>query len=71
MAERDREQLTMTCPKCGVSGVAEVSTPESMFAKTEGFCVDSFPSGFSLAKDGRGSQSKTVVRHSCGTEFSL
>jgi hypothetical protein len=49
MADRDYDQLTMTCPKCGRSGVAEVSTTDSMYAKTEGFNVDKFPPGFSLA----------------------
>ncbi|MGY3531182.1 hypothetical protein ACVISU_003950 [Bradyrhizobium sp. USDA 4452] len=71
MAGRDRDQLTMTCPKCGLSGVADVSTTDSMFATTEGFSVDKFPSGFSLEKDGGGHQSKTVIRHSCGTTFNL
>jgi len=71
MAERDRDQLTMTCPKCGKSGVADVSTIDSMYAKTEGFSVDRFPPGFSLAKDGGGYQSKTEVRHSCGAVFKL
>ena len=71
MAERDREQLTMTCPKCGAVGVADVSTPDSMYAKTEGFSVDKLPTGFSLAVDGRGSRSKTEIRHSCGATFKL
>jgi hypothetical protein len=71
MAERDRDQLTMTCPKCGKSGVADVSTSDSMYAKTEGFCVDKFPPGFSLAKDGGGYQGKTEVLHSCGAVFKL
>jgi endogenous inhibitor of DNA gyrase (YacG/DUF329 family) len=47
MAGRDRDHLTMKCPKCGKSGVANISTPESPFAKTEGFMVDHFPPGFS------------------------
>jgi hypothetical protein len=71
MAERDREKLTIKCPKCGISGVADVSTPESMFAKTEGFSVDKLPSGFTVAVDGKGSRSKTEIRHSCGTTFKL
>jgi hypothetical protein len=71
MPERDREQLAMTCPKCGATGVADVSTPDSMFAKTEGFSVDKLPSGFSLAVDGKGSRRKTEIRHSCGGTFKL
>lgn len=71
MAERDRDSLIMMCPKCKTGGPAEVSTTESMFAKNEGFKVDKFPEGFSLAKDGGGSQGKTQVRHSCGTVFNL
>lgn len=71
MAGRDRDQLTMTCPQCGQSGVAEVSTSDSMFATTEGFSVDKFPAGFSLAKDGGGYQKNTEVRHSCGGVFKL
>ena len=71
MAGRDRDILTMTCPKCGKGGVAEVSTSDSMYAKSEGFSVDKFPPGFSLAKDGDGSQSKTEVRCSCGKVFGL
>jgi hypothetical protein len=71
MAERDREQLTITCPKCKTSGVADVSTPDSMFAMSEGFSVDKLPTGFSLATDGKGSRSKTEIRHSCGTTFKL
>lgn len=71
MAGRDRDHLTMKCPKCGATGVADTSTPESPFAKTEGFMVDKFPSGFTLEKDGNGSQSLTEVRHSCGATFKL
>jgi hypothetical protein len=71
MADRDREQLTITCPQCKASGLAEVSTPDSMFAKSEGFSVDKLPSGFSLAVDGKGSRSKTELRHSCGKTFKL
>ncbi len=71
MAGRDRDTLKMTCPKCGKSGVADISTSDSMYAKTEGFVVDKFPIGFSLAKDGGGYQSKTEVRCSCGTVFKL
>jgi hypothetical protein len=71
MAGRDRDQMTMKCPGCGASGVADFSTPDSMYATTEGFKVDKFPAGFSLAKDGNGSQRKTEVRHSCGTVFNL
>jgi hypothetical protein len=79
MADRDYDKLTMPCPKCGTSGVAEASTSDSMYAKIEGFYytkterfnVDSFPPGFSLAKDGGGYQRKTEVRHSCGTVFKL
>jgi len=71
MASRDRDQLKMTCPKCGKSGVADVSTSDSMYAKTEGFSVDKFPPGFSLAKDGGGFQNKTEIRCSCGTAFKL
>lgn len=71
MAERDREQLTLTCPKCNATGVADVSTPDSMFAKTEGFSVDKLSSGFSVAVDGKGSRSKTEIRHSCEATFKL
>ena len=71
MAERDRDRLTMVCPKCGESGIADVSTGAGMDAKTEGFKVDKFPPGFSLAKDGGGYQSQTEVRHSCGEVFEL
>ena len=71
MAGRDRDTLTMTCPKCGKSGVADVSTSDSMYAKSEGFAVDKFPAGFSLAKDGDGTQSRTEVRCSCGKVFGL
>jgi hypothetical protein len=71
MAGRDREQMIMKCPGCGKSGTAEVSTTDSMFAKNEGFSVDKFPGGFSLAKDGGGVQAKTEVRHECGTTFRL
>lgn len=71
MAGRDRDKLTMKCPNCGKSGIAEVSTSDSMFAKNEGFNVDKFPSGFSLSKDGRGDKSKTEVRHDCGATFTL
>ena len=71
MAERDREQLAMKCPQCGATGTADTSTPESMYAKTEGFSVDKLPSGFSVAVDGKGSRSKTEIRHSCGATFKL
>ena len=71
MAQRDRDRLTLVCPKCGESGVADVSTSDSMDAKTESFRVDKFPPGFSLAKDGGGDQSQTEVRHSCGQVFEL
>lgn len=71
MAGRDRDQLRLTCPDCGRSGTAEVSTSDSMYAKTEGFCVDKFPPGFSLAKDGGGYQRNTEVRCQCGTTFKL
>jgi hypothetical protein len=71
MAGRDRDKLKMTCPNCGKSGVAEVSTSDSMYAKIEGFSVDQFPTGFSLAKDGGGFQSKTEVKCSCGKIFKL
>jgi hypothetical protein len=71
MTERDKEKLTMTCPKCGARGVAEVSTSDSMYAKTGGFHVNQFPADFSLARDGGGYQHKTGVRHSCGAVFDL
>jgi hypothetical protein len=71
MSGRDHEKLTMTCPKCKHTGVADTSTSDSMYAMTDSFHVDKFPPGFSLAKDGGGSQRKTDVLCKCGNTFKL
>jgi hypothetical protein len=64
MSGSDKKKLTISCPKCGARGAADVST-------NHGFHVDKFPADFSLLKDGGGLQYKTVVRHSCGAVFDL
>ncbi|MGJ5075514.1 hypothetical protein [Bradyrhizobium oligotrophicum] len=71
MAERDREQMELVCPRCGAKGIADTSTPDSPFAMEEGFSVDKLSEGFSLATDGKGARAKTEIRHVCGATFKL
>lgn len=70
MAGRDHDTLRMICPSCGHSGVAQISTSNSMFARSEGFRVDQSPEGFTVAKAAP-NQSQTEMRCKCGRVFKL
>jgi RecJ-like exonuclease len=71
MAARDRFEITVKCPKCGVSGTAQVSEDDYPFMRSPGFAVDGLPSGFVETKYAERRQETEVMCTKCKVPFYL
>lgn len=71
MAARDRYTLTLKCPKCGASGVAEVSEDDHPYMRDPGFQVDELPEGFAMVKESVYRRENVAQHKPCGEKFSL
>jgi hypothetical protein len=70
MPSRDERKRTLKCPKCGHSGVAEVSENDYPFMKTLGFTFDKMPDGFEVVEFSDMPE-KYKLRCKCGETFRL
>jgi len=70
MAARDRFEMDINCPSCGVGGTAQVSEEDYPFMRNPGFRVDAFPEGLSEAKRAP-YRHETEVKCQCGKVFCL
>ena len=71
MAARDRFTLTIKCPKCGVSGVAQVSEDDYAFMRSPRFRIDDLPKPFVETKSSDLRQETEVMCTDCRVSFSL
>lgn len=65
MAARDRYTINLKCPKCGKTGVAEVSEDDYPFMSSPRFSVDALPPGFAVTKKGTNAVNTVISCTSC------
>jgi hypothetical protein len=71
MAARDRFTLVLKCPKCGVSGVANVSEDDYPFMRSPRFAIDDMPKAFVETKSSDRRQETEVMCRDCKVPFHL
>ena len=72
MSARDRWRVKLTCPKCGASGIAEMSEYGGRWLgpySDIGFSVDAVSEGFRVVHEGKFSNETTFKHTPCEVVF--
>jgi hypothetical protein len=71
MATRDEDKTTIKCPKCGKKGIAEISTGDHPYMKSDEFLVDRLPDGFEAVEASKWRRENTVQCIDCQVPFPI
>jgi hypothetical protein len=71
MAARDRDESTIKCPKCGKTGVAEHSTGDHPYMRSDEFSIDKLPEGFEVVKETKWRYESSVQCTDCKVPFQI
>jgi hypothetical protein len=71
MAARDHDDRTIECPSCGKSGVANTSTGDHPYMKSDEFMIHELPDGFSAVRESKWRRETTVQCDTCKVPFPI
>jgi hypothetical protein len=71
MAARDHSDIKIVRPKCGLGGIADTSTGDHPYMKSDEFMIHSLPKGFSPVNESKWRRETTVQCDKCEAPFPI
>lgn len=71
MAARDSSETKIECPKCGKKGIAQTSTGDHPYMKSNEYNIDELPDGFELVKHSKWIGQAEIQCTSCKVPFKI